>query len=113
MEVRNEKYKNYQTVRQWAKRGCLPKADEQGLMLWANSMHQNCYPYYSPEQVESASEEQLHDFFQTERDRRNQKARERRRKEREQALREQKRQEETALNQAIQAAVSPLEKVIV
>ena len=113
MEVRSGKYQDYQTIRQWAKQGCLPKAGEQGIELWANAHHQSSYTYFSPRQVEPASAEQLHALLQEERERRNRKARYKRQQKKEQALLEQKRHERIQMEQAIQASVAPYQSRIV
>lgn len=63
MEVRGNQHQDCQTIRQWAKLGYLPKPDAEGVMLWANAMHQNSYLYFAPEQVELAIKEQLHNYF--------------------------------------------------
>lgn len=113
MEVRSGKYQDYQTIRQWAKQGFLPKTREQGIELWANARRQNSYTYFSPNQVEPASEAQLHAFLQDERERRNRRARYNRQHKKEQALLEQKRYERTQLEQTIQASTAPYQSRIV
>ena len=109
MEVRSGKYQDYQTVLQWAKQGCLPKAGEQGIELWANNYHQSSLTYYAPNQVEPVSSEHLHEFFHSERVQRNQKAREHRKQKKEQILREQKQQEQRIMERIIQGVAHPYE----
>lgn len=83
MEIHtDEKYKEYNTKRQWAKQGFLPKEDAQGIELWANCYCQDSYVYYSPDEVEMADAEQLAEFFTPERKHRNELAKARRIKER-------------------------------
>ena len=68
-------YEKYKTIRQWALLGQLPKKDAKGVELWANRNCQSSYVYYSPDEVDPATEKELQDFFQPERDRKNKLAR--------------------------------------
>ena len=68
-------YEKYKTIRQWALLGQLPKKDAKGVELWANRNCQASYVYYSPDEVVPATEKELQDFFQPERDRKNKLAR--------------------------------------
>ena len=68
-------FEEYKTIRQWALLGQLPKKDAKGVELWANRDCQTSYVYYSPDEVEAATEKELQDFFQPERDRKNKLAR--------------------------------------
>ena len=68
-------FEEYKTIRQWALLGQLPKKDAKGVELWANRNCQASYVYYSPDEVEPATEKELQDFFQPERDRKNKLAR--------------------------------------
>ena len=56
MKVRNNspEYKDYQTIRQWAKKGFLPIDSAVGVELWANQNCQDKYVYYSPDEVAEA-----------------------------------------------------------
>ena len=71
LRVKNgwEEYKDYNTIRQWALKGFLPKADALGVELWVNSFCQDKRIYYSPVEVVAATKEQLDEFFKTERER--------------------------------------------
>ena len=77
MKVKNycPEFEEYKTIRQWALLGQLPKKDTKGVELWANKNCQASYVYYSPDDVEPATEKELQDFFQPERDRKNKLAR--------------------------------------
>lgn len=105
-------FEEYKTIRQWALLGQLPKKDAKGVELWANRNCQTSYVYYSPDEVEPATEKELQDFFQPERDRKNKLARLNRkwRKEAE----EKKRQEEQKkiFDEAVEAALLPYRKLI-
>ena len=105
-------YEKYKTIRQWALLGQLPKKDAKGVELWANRNCQASYVYYSPDEVVPATEKELQDFFQPERDRKNKLARLNRkwRKEAE----EKKRQEEQKkiFDEAVEAALLPYRKLI-
>ena len=68
-------FEEYKTIRQWALLGQLPKKDAKGVELWANKNCQASYMYYSPDEVDPATEKELQDFFQPERDRKNKLAR--------------------------------------
>ena len=70
-------YQDYKTERQWALNGFLLKNGAKGVELWANYNHQNWYVYYSPDDVEPATPEQLREFFAPERERKNANARNR------------------------------------
>ena len=59
-------FEEYKTIRQWALLGQLPKKDAKGVELWANRNCQASYVYYSPDEVEPATEKELQDFFQSE-----------------------------------------------
>lgn len=71
MKVKNycPEFEEYKTIRQWALLGQLPKKDAKGVELWANKNCQASYVYYSPDEVDPATEKELQDFFQPERDR--------------------------------------------
>ena len=73
MKVRNysPEYKDYQTIRQWAKKGFLPIDSAVGVELWANQNCQDKYIYYGPDEVSKATSEQLSEFFRPEREKRN------------------------------------------
>ena len=79
MHVKTDiKYSSYKTARQWAKNGFLPKKDAVGVKLWANQYCQDCFEYFSLDDVIKATSEDIALFFKPERDRRNEKARQRR-----------------------------------
>lgn len=114
MKVKNycPEFEEYKTIRQWALLGQLPKKDAKGVELWANKNCQASYVYYSPDEVDPATEKELQDFFQPERDRKNKLARLNRkwRKEAE----EKKRQEEQKkiFDEAVEAALLPYRDLI-
>lgn len=58
----NKDFEAHKTERQWALKGYVPKADVKGVELWANRNCQNKYVYYSPDEVELATKEQLDTF---------------------------------------------------
>lgn len=64
----NKGFEAHKTERQWALKGYVPKADVKGVELWANRNCQNKYVYYSPDEVELATKEQLDTFFKPERE---------------------------------------------
>lgn len=64
----NKDFEAHKTERQWALKGYVPKADVKGVELWANRNCQNKYVYYSPDEVELATKEQLDTFFKPERE---------------------------------------------
>lgn len=109
MKVRNysPEYKDYQTIRQWAKQGFLPIENAVGVELWANQFCQDSYVYYSPEEVSAATKEQLSDFFKPERERRNAKAKARRQRRKAEQLEEIKREQEWKQQEIINNAVKP------
>lgn len=82
MQVKNyhPEYNKHKTIRQWALDGFLPKKDAEGIELWSNQNCEHQYRYYSPDEVEQASKEQLYEFFGPERERKNAASRRRRRK---------------------------------
>ena len=112
MKVKNSDYDTYKTARQWALQGKLPIEGIPGIELWANQYCKESYVYYSPEEVNIATDEQIKEFFKPERERRNQKARLARKKQRE--IRELNKQaaEREILNAAINDAVEPYLKQI-
>ena len=101
-------FEEYKTIRQWALLGQLPKKDAKGVELWANRNCQTSYVYYSPDEVVPATEKELQDFFQPEKERRREQARAYRkaRLEREQEERERE------LEEAKWCAVEPYRKKI-
>jgi len=103
MKVRNysPEYKDYQTIRQWAKKGFLPIDSAVGVELWANQNCQDKYVYYSPDEVAAATAEQLSDFFQPERERKNELARRRRAMKRAEQEREKAEERQEEINEAI------------
>lgn len=109
MKVRNysPEYKDYLTIRQWAKKGFLPIENAVGVELWANQFCQDSYVYYSPEEVSTATKEQLSDFFKPERERRNAKAKARRQRRKAEQLEEIKREQEWEQQEIINNAVKP------
>lgn len=97
MKIYNpEKFPNYKTERQWAKRGYLPKHGAEGITLWTNPYYASYYPYFSPDEVEAATPEQLHEYFRPERERQNQLAKIRRKRKKEKRLAEIAREKEEA-----------------
>lgn len=71
MQVRNSvQHNGYLTIRQWAKKGYLPKQDAKGIVLWTNQFCKHSYMYYSPDEVEQASKEALNAYWKPERERR-------------------------------------------
>ena len=54
-------FEEYKTIRQWALLGQLPKKDAKGVELWANKNYQASYMYYSPDEVDPATEKELID----------------------------------------------------
>lgn len=58
-------------------RGLKPKKDAEGVMLWESSYKVKLEPYYSIEDLEPASEEEIFEFFEELRLERNRKSRER------------------------------------
>ena len=111
----DSEYIEYNTIRQWAKRGFLPIEGEQGVELWANCNYQDKFIYYSPEQVAPASKEQLNNFFRPERERRNAKAKQKREKKKVEKLAELERKQQDIINEAIKpylARISELQSII-
>lgn len=104
----NPKYREYQTKRQWALRGFLPKPGESGTALWVNTFRAAAFLYFSPDQVEQATPEALAEFFRPERERRNQRARALRRKKKEEKALRQREREQAEHDAAISKAVTPL-----
>lgn len=74
MEIKNDSYSDYKTARQWALLGFLPLDGAEGIKLWPNGFRQDVYTYFSPDEVEKASKEQLDVFFAPERDKRRRQA---------------------------------------
>lgn len=105
-------FEEYKTIRQWALLGQLPKKDAKGVELWANKNCQASYMYYSPDEVDPATEKELQDFFQPERDRKNKLARLNRKWHKE--AEEKKRQEEQKkiFDEAVEAALLPYRDLI-
>ena len=91
----------YQTKRQWALQGFLPKEGEQGVEYRASKHYKNSYIYYSPEQVQKATDEQLAEFFRPERERKNEQVRRRRAEEKERKEREYEWEKQEEINRAI------------
>ena len=70
MQVRNDgHHEGLFTVRQWAKKGYLPKHDAKGIELWANQNCKRSFTYYNVDEVEQASKEALDDYWKPERQR--------------------------------------------
>lgn len=105
-------FEEYKTIRQWALLGQLPKKDAKGVELWANKNCQASYMYYRPDEVDPATEKELQDFFQPERDRKNKLARLNRKWHKE--AEEKKRQEEQKkiFDEAVEAALLPYRDLI-
>lgn len=103
MKVRNysPEYKDYQTIRQWAKKGFLPIDSAVGVELWANQNCQDKYVYYSPDEVAAATAEQLSEFFRPERERKNELAKRRRAEKRAEQEREKAEERQEEINEAI------------
>lgn len=97
----DDEYREYKTIRQWAKQGYLPKEGAQGIELWANCNYQDSYTYYSPEEVETAATEQLAEFFAPERKRKNELAKKRRAKARAERESEKERKQQEKINEAV------------
>ena len=111
----DDEYIEYNTIRQWAKQGFLPKEGAQGIELWANSNYQDSYTYYSPEEVYKATPEKLKDFFKPERDRRNALAKKRREQKRAEQEQERKVEQKKIIDEAIQPylkKIAELQKII-
>lgn len=111
MQVRNDgQHDGYLTVRQWAKKGYLPKAEATGTMLWTNQYCQQSYTYYKSDEVERASPDALTAYWQPERQRKNDRrkqlalARE--------AESERERNESAALIELLQGQVKQLDETL-
>ena len=115
----SDDYPEYKTSRQWAKQGFLPIESAKGTELWANRYCQDKYIYFSPDEVEAATAEQLSEFFRPERERRNAKAkirRQRKKAERQAEIEHERRQEQQEIiNNAVKpylARIFELQKII-
>ena len=71
MQVKNDGlHEGYLTIRQWAKKGYLPKENITGTRLWANRNCQQSFLYYTKDEVELATQTALDAYWQPERQRR-------------------------------------------
>lgn len=71
MKVKNDGlHEGYFTLRQWAKKGYLPKENITGTRLWANRNCQQSFYYYTEDEVEPATQTALDAYWQPERQRR-------------------------------------------
>ena len=69
------------TKRQWAKKGMLPKENEEGKMIFSNRYRVEEFEYFLPEQVNPATKDELDEYWAPERRRNNERRKEQRRKE--------------------------------
>lgn len=77
MQVRNDgRHEGYLTIRQWAKKGYLPKENTTGTRLWANQNCQQSFLYYTADEVKKATQAALDAYWQPERQRRNNRRKE-------------------------------------
>ena len=100
-------YPEYKTGRQWAREGYLPKDGAKGESMWTNRYCQRVAIYFAPDEVRPATDEQVHQYFAADRQRRNAAARQRREriKAAEKAAEEQKKREDQ--QNLINAAITP------
>ena len=100
MKVHND-HPEYKTARQWAKEGYLPNEDASGIELWANQYCQQKYTYFSPDEVSSATPEQLSEFFRPEREKRSLQAKARREQQRAERMAKAEQEQQEIIDNAI------------
>ena len=83
MKIKSKSFPDYKTLRQWALYGYLPKEGATGIKLWANPYYNNSYTYYSPDEVEKATDDQINTILAPERERRKQQSKEYRERQKE------------------------------
>ena len=63
------RHEGFYTIRQWAKKGFLPKKGAAGTEMWSNKFCCNSFVYYTADEVERASEDALAAYWKPVRDR--------------------------------------------
>lgn len=81
----HKSYPSYKTARQWAELGYLPIKGAKGIRLWSNSYCSHSFVYFSPDEVEKASQDQLSSYFAPLREKRNLRVKAERARKREEA----------------------------
>ncbi len=76
MKTRSQQEADYKTEQQWAKLGKLVQPGQTGEKMWSNGFRSQAI-YYRPEQVYSASADELNEFFKPIRQRRREAAKKR------------------------------------
>ncbi len=74
MKIRSQQKADYKTALQWARLGKLVRPGQVGEKMWSNGFRPKVYSYYRPEQVYSASADELNKFSQPLRNQRRESA---------------------------------------
>ena len=108
---KKKEHPGYKTRRQWAKLGMLPKVNAAGIELWSNQYCQLQCTYFGPNDVETASAEQIAEFFKPERERQKKKRQQKRAEQIAAIEREHRKEQQKLINNAIRPYLKRLSEI--